>query len=110
MLVLNQIKHSNTKKEIVFMLFLLFDLKQNRGGRTHKGIDLVCPAGSAVKAPFAGRIVRTSRPYTDPRKAAINNGIVFSSSGRESGPGMQVYDSRIHLWQHWQRLRSEHLA
>jgi len=61
-----------------------------RGSRRHPGVDLVCPAGSAIKAPFAGKIVRRSNPYDLSRpgnghKGPINNGIVFSASGRESG-------------------------
>jgi len=61
-----------------------------RGSRRHPGVDLACPAGAAITAPFAGRIVRRSFPYDLSRpgnghKGPINNGIVFSSSGRESG-------------------------
>jgi len=60
----------------------------SRGSRRHAGIDLVCPAGSAVKAPFRGSIVRRSFPYDlsrYPNKAAINNGVVFSATGSENG-------------------------
>ncbi|KAM6964531.1 leukocyte cell-derived chemotaxin-2-like [Tautogolabrus adspersus] len=52
-----------------------------RGSRTHKGLDIVCEDGSVVYAPFdvtlGGRVI----VYTDPNKAAINNGINLNGGG-----------------------------
>ncbi|XP_061555641.1 probable ATP-dependent RNA helicase DDX17 isoform X3 [Phycodurus eques] len=52
-----------------------------RGGRSHLGLDIACDDSSVVYAPFdvtlRGRII----VYSDPKKAAINNGINLEGEG-----------------------------
>ncbi|XP_068160759.1 leukocyte cell-derived chemotaxin-2-like [Antennarius striatus] len=52
-----------------------------RRTRTHGGLDISCADGSVVYAPFDvtlhGRVI----VYTDPKKAAINNGINLRGEG-----------------------------
>ncbi|NXG92767.1 LECT2 protein, partial [Stercorarius parasiticus] len=50
-----------------------------RGGRKHRGVDVVCEDGSVVYAPFTGRITRQVRPYGNGN--AIDNGVQLSGSG-----------------------------
>uniref|UniRef100_A0A667YWL1 Leukocyte cell derived chemotaxin 2, tandem duplicate 1 n=1 Tax=Myripristis murdjan TaxID=586833 RepID=A0A667YWL1_9TELE len=52
-----------------------------RTGHTHNGVDIVCQDGATVYAPFDLTIERRARPYTDPKKAAINNGILARGQG-----------------------------
>ncbi|XP_077415373.1 leukocyte cell-derived chemotaxin-2-like [Vanacampus margaritifer] len=52
-----------------------------RGSRTHKGLDIVCDDNSSVYAPFDVTINRKVIVYTDPSKAAINNGIEMEGEG-----------------------------
>ncbi|XP_074475531.1 leukocyte cell-derived chemotaxin-2-like [Sebastes fasciatus] len=52
-----------------------------RGTRDHKGLDIVCSDGSVVYAPFDVTLNRKVIVYTDPAKAAINNGINLSGGG-----------------------------
>ncbi|XP_065546439.1 leukocyte cell-derived chemotaxin-2 [Lathamus discolor] len=50
-----------------------------RGGRKHKGVDVVCKDGSEVYAPFTGNIDKRARPYGN--NNAIDNGVQLSGSG-----------------------------
>ncbi|CAF92686.1 unnamed protein product [Tetraodon nigroviridis] len=50
----------------------------SRGGRTHKGLDIMCKDGSAVYAPFDVTLNGRLTVYTDPTKKAINEGINLS--------------------------------
>ncbi|OPJ88171.1 leukocyte cell-derived chemotaxin-2 [Patagioenas fasciata] len=50
-----------------------------RGGRKHKGVDVVCEDGAVVFAPFTGTIERQVRPYGNGN--AIDNGVQLSGSG-----------------------------
>lgn len=50
-----------------------------RGGKRHKGVDVVCEDGSVVYAPFAGKITGQARPYGNGN--AIDNGVRLSGSG-----------------------------
>lgn len=52
-----------------------------RSGRTHKGVDIVCADGATVYAPLDVTIDRRVIVYTDPAKAAINNGLQLSGEG-----------------------------
>ncbi|KAM9336373.1 leukocyte cell-derived chemotaxin-2-like [Symphorus nematophorus] len=52
-----------------------------RGDRDHKGLDIVCSDGSTVHAPFDATLGGKVIVYTDPRKAAINNGIILRGEG-----------------------------
>ncbi|NXA50340.1 LECT2 protein, partial [Nothocercus julius] len=52
---------------------------QPRGGKRHRGVDVVCGDGSAVRAPFTGRIDRRARPYGNGN--AIDDGLQLSGSG-----------------------------
>ncbi|NXG70222.1 LECT2 protein, partial [Baryphthengus martii] len=49
-----------------------------RGGRKHRGVDVVCEDGSAVYAPFTGRIDRQARPYGNGN--AIDDGVQLSGA------------------------------
>lgn len=51
------------------------------GRRKHKGLDIVCTDGATVYAPFDVTIVRRVIVYTDPAKAAINNGVELRGGG-----------------------------
>lgn len=53
-----------------------------RGRRTHKGVDVVCTDGSAVYAPFAGKIDKQAKPYGNGN--AIDNGIQLSGAGSQA--------------------------
>ncbi|NXS93702.1 LECT2 protein, partial [Jacana jacana] len=50
-----------------------------RGGRRHKGVDVLCEDGAVVYAPFTGNIVSRARPYGNGN--AIDNGVQLSGSG-----------------------------
>ncbi|NXT75231.1 LECT2 protein, partial [Zapornia atra] len=50
-----------------------------RGGRKHRGVDVVCEDGSAVYAPFTGKIEKPARPYGNGN--AIDNGVQLSGAG-----------------------------
>lgn len=52
-----------------------------RGSRVHGGVDVVCADGSTVYAPFDLTINRRSAPYTDPKKSAINDGLMVTTEG-----------------------------
>ncbi|XP_054483058.1 leukocyte cell-derived chemotaxin-2-like [Anoplopoma fimbria] len=52
-----------------------------RGTREHKGLDVVCRDGSTVYAPFDVTLHGGVIVYTDPNKAAINNGINLRGEG-----------------------------
>lgn len=47
----------------------------------HRGLDIKCRDGAAVYAPFNGRLNGKLTVYTDPTKAAINEGINLSGQG-----------------------------
>ncbi|XP_004586483.2 leukocyte cell-derived chemotaxin-2 [Ochotona princeps] len=47
--------------------------------RPHHGVDILCPDGSAVHAPFTGMIMGQEKPYKT--KNAINNGVRISGQG-----------------------------
>uniref|UniRef100_A0A8D0FPG7 Leukocyte cell derived chemotaxin 2 n=1 Tax=Strix occidentalis caurina TaxID=311401 RepID=A0A8D0FPG7_STROC len=50
-----------------------------RGGRKHRGVDVVCEDGAVVYAPFTGMINKQARPYGNGN--AIDNGVQLSGSG-----------------------------
>ncbi|XP_044034182.1 leukocyte cell derived chemotaxin 2, tandem duplicate 1 [Siniperca chuatsi] len=52
-----------------------------RGNRNHEGLDIRCSDGSAVYAPFDVTLHGKVTVYTDPAKAAINNGINLRGEG-----------------------------
>uniref|UniRef100_A0A3Q0S5E9 Leukocyte cell derived chemotaxin 2, tandem duplicate 1 n=1 Tax=Amphilophus citrinellus TaxID=61819 RepID=A0A3Q0S5E9_AMPCI len=52
-----------------------------RGGRLHEGLDIKCSDGSTVFAPFDVTLNGKLTVYTDPSKAAINEGINLSGEG-----------------------------
>ncbi|XP_076616352.1 leukocyte cell-derived chemotaxin-2-like [Chaetodon auriga] len=52
-----------------------------RGDRDHKGVDVVCRDRSVVYAPFDATLHGNVIVYTDPEKAAINNGINLRAGG-----------------------------
>ncbi|XP_059191868.1 myeloid protein 1-like isoform X2 [Centropristis striata] len=51
-----------------------------RGTREHKGLDIECNDGSVVYAPFDVTINRSLSVFSDPKQAAINNGIQLSGN------------------------------
>nr|CAR94535.1 leukocyte cell-derived chemotaxin 2 [Plecoglossus altivelis] len=53
----------------------------SRGDRDHLGLDVVCQDGAVVYAPFDVKLNGKVVVYTDPKKAAINNGINLSGEG-----------------------------
>ncbi|XP_077358037.1 leukocyte cell-derived chemotaxin-2-like [Festucalex cinctus] len=55
--------------------------KAPRGTRTHDGLDIACNDDSEVYAPFDVTLKRGVIVYTDPSKAAINNGIQMEGQG-----------------------------
>ncbi|CAB1325515.1 unnamed protein product [Coregonus sp. 'balchen'] len=52
-----------------------------RGDRVHQGLDIVCNDGATVYAPFDVKLNGKVIVYTDPKKAAINDGINLSGEG-----------------------------
>uniref|UniRef100_A0AAZ1XJF7 Leukocyte cell-derived chemotaxin 2 like n=1 Tax=Oreochromis aureus TaxID=47969 RepID=A0AAZ1XJF7_OREAU len=52
-----------------------------RGTRLHQGLDIKCSDGAAVYAPFDVTLNGKLTVYTDPTKAAINEGINLSGQG-----------------------------
>uniref|UniRef100_A0A3Q4GDP9 Leukocyte cell-derived chemotaxin-2-like n=1 Tax=Neolamprologus brichardi TaxID=32507 RepID=A0A3Q4GDP9_NEOBR len=52
-----------------------------RGTRLHQGLDIKCRDGAAVYAPFDVTLNGRLTVYTDPNKAAINEGINLSGEG-----------------------------
>ncbi|XP_055745239.1 leukocyte cell-derived chemotaxin-2-like [Salvelinus fontinalis] len=52
-----------------------------RGDRVHQGLDIVCNDGDTVYAPFDVKLNGKVIVYTDPKKAAINEGINLSGEG-----------------------------
>ena len=65
----------------------LFQAKGNnfyfmlRGSRKHMGIDIWCRDGATVYAPFDVTLHGRVTVYTDPEKAAINDGINLKGEG-----------------------------
>lgn len=55
-----------------------------RGTRLHQGVDIKCSDGAAVYAPFDVTLNGKLTVYTDPSKAAINEGINLSGQGGSS--------------------------
>ncbi|CAI5657896.1 unnamed protein product [Oreochromis niloticus] len=55
-----------------------------RGTRLHQGLDIKCSDGAAVYAPFDVTLNGKLTVYTDPTKAAINEGINLSGQGGSS--------------------------
>lgn len=55
-----------------------------RGTRPHQGLDIKCSDGDAVYAPFDVTLNGRLTVYTDPNKAAINEGINLSGEGGSS--------------------------
>uniref|UniRef100_A0A3Q2TBC9 Leukocyte cell derived chemotaxin 2, tandem duplicate 1 n=1 Tax=Fundulus heteroclitus TaxID=8078 RepID=A0A3Q2TBC9_FUNHE len=53
----------------------------SRGGRLHKGLDVVCSDGSTVYAPFNVTLHGKLTVYTDPSKVAINEGLNLRGEG-----------------------------
>ncbi|XP_074069606.1 leukocyte cell-derived chemotaxin-2-like [Macrotis lagotis] len=51
----------------------------SRGKRKHNGVDVTCPDGSVVYAPFNGKIIRQAKPYK--KDNAINDGIQITGEG-----------------------------
>ncbi|XP_006899547.1 PREDICTED: leukocyte cell-derived chemotaxin-2 [Elephantulus edwardii] len=54
-----------------------YTAQRNRGA--HQGVDVLCPDGSTVYAPFTGTIVGQEKPYKN--KNAVNNGVRISGRG-----------------------------
>lgn len=54
-----------------------------RGGRSHRGIDIVCSAGNTVYAPFPGKIIRNVRPYGNGKPHDI--GVLIHGTGTWQG-------------------------
>ncbi|KAM4526332.1 leukocyte cell-derived chemotaxin-2-like [Fundulus diaphanus] len=52
-----------------------------RGGRLHKGLDVVCSDGSTIYAPFNVTLHGKLAVYTDPNKVAINEGLNLRGDG-----------------------------
>ncbi|XP_013856723.1 leukocyte cell-derived chemotaxin-2, partial [Austrofundulus limnaeus] len=52
-----------------------------RGPKVHEGLDIVCSDGSTVYAPFDVTLNGRLTVYTDPNKAAINEGINLRGEG-----------------------------
>ncbi|XP_028390791.1 leukocyte cell-derived chemotaxin-2-like [Dendronephthya gigantea] len=61
-----------------------------RGRRRHYGVDIRCSPGSTVYAPFAGTIVRRSRPYPNNRNA-FNNGLLIRGTGNFNGFSAKIW-------------------
>nr|AGT29864.1 chemotaxin-like protein [Trachidermus fasciatus] len=53
----------------------------SRGSRRHEGLDIKCNDGATVYAPFDVTLNGKVTVYTDPSKAAINNGINLRGGG-----------------------------
>ncbi|XP_068455393.1 leukocyte cell-derived chemotaxin-2-like [Clinocottus analis] len=51
------------------------------GGQHHEGLDINCNDGAIVYAPFDVTLNGKVTVYTDPSKAAINNGIKMRGGG-----------------------------
>ncbi len=68
------------------ILFLLFPFYffGCRGRRTHKGIDIVCRAGSNISALFPAKVLRRSNPYLN-NNADYNTGIYMQGTGKWAG-------------------------
>lgn len=54
----------------------------SRTDHVHKGIDIVCNDGATVYAPFDVKLNGKVTVYTNPKKAAINDGINLSGEGQ----------------------------
>ena len=54
-----------------------------RGSRTHRGIDVICNAGSSVYAPFSAKVIRESRPYGNGKPH--DTGIYMEGTGDWTG-------------------------
>ncbi|XP_054245327.1 leukocyte cell-derived chemotaxin-2-like [Indicator indicator] len=50
-----------------------------RGGKKHRGVDVVCEDGTVVLAPFTGRLLRQAKPYGNGN--AIDDGVQLAGSG-----------------------------
>ncbi|KAJ7360365.1 Peptidase M23 [Desmophyllum pertusum] len=70
----------------------------SRGSRKHRGIDIVCSAGSSVYAPFPATVLRRSIPYRN-NNAAYNNGIYLQGTGSWAG-------YRVKMWYVTKQVRN----
>jgi murein DD-endopeptidase MepM/ murein hydrolase activator NlpD len=59
-----------------------------RGGRAHRGVDLVVVPGESILAPFAGDLVREARPYDDDDRFS---GLLLRGRGRWSGCEVKIF-------------------
>ncbi|XP_078347146.1 myeloid protein 1-like isoform X2 [Oculina patagonica] len=70
----------------------------SRGRRTHKGIDIVCSAGSNISAPFPAKVLRRSKPYLN-NNADYNNGIYMEGTEKWAG-------YRVKMWYVGKQVRN----
>ena len=61
-----------------------------RGSRTHRGIDVICNAGSSVYAPFSAKVIRESRPYGNGKPH--DTGIYMEGTGDWTGKYVLIFD------------------
>lgn len=61
------------------VLLLLCPSPHSVGGRSHGGVDVKCSDGSAVYAPFDGKLVGRIRPYGNKNK--IDDGFKLIGNG-----------------------------
>ena len=61
-----------------------------RGSRTHRGIDVICNAGSSVYAPFSAKVIRESRPYGNGKPH--DTGIYMEGTGDWTGKYFLIFD------------------
>lgn len=60
----------------------------DRGGRSHRGVDLLASAGDPVFAPIDGDIVRRARPYDDDDEL---DGLLLRGTGAWAGMEIKLF-------------------
>ncbi|XP_078347407.1 leukocyte cell-derived chemotaxin-2-like isoform X2 [Oculina patagonica] len=71
-----------------------YGASRDGGRRSHKGIDIVCTAGSYVYAPFPAKVRRVSKPYGRTHKhwgKDFNTGIYMEGTG-------SWQDYKVKMW------------
>ena len=74
---------------IRLVIFVLMHRETEVGGRKikykHRGIDIVCNAGSSIFSPIPATVIRQRTPLAGKEGRAHNVGVVLKGRGRWSG-------------------------
>ncbi|XP_031548758.1 leukocyte cell-derived chemotaxin-2-like [Actinia tenebrosa] len=67
-----------------------YGASRSGGRRSHRGIDIICPANSDVRAPFNATIIRTARPYSN-NNGRHNTGVLMKGTGKWAAHSVKMF-------------------